>query len=109
MNKLIRAGLLVALTVFIGGCSTEIYNPHFWHENFIDAMHSAVGHKLEQMQPGWARAEDLLAIEKRPDGVLAYRYRFNQGCEYTYEVDSVTHIIKTVSWTGGSQYCVLVP
>jgi hypothetical protein len=99
------------LLVVLEGCSTQIYDPHFWHTNFVDSLQGQVGLSIDnQLQKqSWTRSEVLVNVTKLPNGNQAYRYRLNQGCDYTYEVDSATHIIKAVRWNGSDQYCILVP
>ncbi|MBI3432819.1 MAG: hypothetical protein HY018_11485 [Hydrogenophilales bacterium] len=102
---------LVALILLLSGCSTEIYDPKFWHTNFVDSLQAKVGLSVDNKSLGesWTRPEVLVDISNLPDGKLAYRYRLNQGCEYIFDVDPSTHIIKATHWKGSDQYCILVP
>lgn len=93
----------------IGGCSTEKYNPQFWHTNFVTILRSNVGKKLENARgTGWALTEAFVDRTDLSNGNTAYRYRAGGSCRYTFEVDP-NDIIVDARWEGEATHCIIIP
>jgi hypothetical protein len=113
-TPLLTVGLLVGVLV-ASGCGNwggERYDPHFWHQNFLNALNSQVGRKYESARRGsWANPVDLISSVKLPNGNTAYKYPYQNPslCNYTFEVDSKTDIIIAVTWEGEEKHCILIP
>lgn len=54
---------------------------------------------------------DEYLVDKRslPSGHIAYKYRYQGTCRYTFEVDSKTDVIVAATWEGEARHCAIVP
>ncbi|MHB1246634.1 MAG: hypothetical protein ACYCY1_16715 [Sulfuriferula sp.] len=108
-------GLFPILVIFamylaiLGGCSMKVYDPHFWHTNFVESLNVWVGQRFEKNgMAGWTTRK-LLSTTKLPNGNVAYKYLGNGSCRWTFDVDPLTDIIRSVHWEGSELDCVIVP
>ena len=103
--------LLVLLLVAQCGCNTEIYQPEYWHKNFVAGLQSEVGKKFGDVRgkAGFAIQEYLVDSATLANGNATYKYRYQGTCRYTLEVDPKTDIIVATSWEGDERDCAIVP
>lgn len=97
---------LVIASILIVGCSSQKYNPDFWHQNFLHQLQNNVGYFFAG---GWARHEELIEQIELPSGYIAYKYRYIRTCRYILEVDPKRNIIVRVAWEGDKHDCIIVP
>jgi hypothetical protein len=113
MMRVITALLIAAGTV--AGCGNwggESYDPHFWHQNFLNTLNSQVGRKYDVVRRGsWANSTDLISSVTLSNGNVAYKYPYQNPslCSYTFEVDPKTDVIVAVTWQGEEKHCILIP
>ncbi len=98
------AGMLVA-----SGCSSRQYDPGYWHENFVSIMQLNVGKKHDSGRGGWTDPNDLIGSATLSNGNLAYKYRYQGTCTYTFEVDPKTNTIVAARWEGEAKHCIIIP
>lgn len=87
----------------LNGCNFEMYAPEFPHENFVRALNTDVGKKFEDISDktgSYANSYYLVSKVVMPDGVLTYTYQYSypsgKNCNFTYEVDASTRIVRAV-------------
>lgn len=121
MNKLTT--ILFSLSLLAGalvivGCSSQQYDPNYWHQNFVAGLHDNVGRTFEKEGDtvpysskwgGWAQHQYLVNRTVLPNGNIAYKYRYQGTCRYTFEVDPKTDLIVAATWEGEARYCAIVP
>ncbi len=114
---LLGSSLLLGLST-LSGCNFQIYDPSYWHTGFVAGLQKNVGRKFERVQSrkgsvgetgGWAMKEELVDQRDLPNGHIAYKYRYQGTCRYTFEVDPMTDIIVAASWEGDARHCAIVP
>jgi hypothetical protein len=102
----------------LGGCSSQQYDPEYWHKAFVAGLQNNVGKEFTRVRStrlragetgGWAQEEDLVSHITLPSGHVAYRYRAGGTCRYTFEVDPTTGIIVAATWEGEAQHCIIIP
>lgn len=107
--------LLLCVPLLIGvptvaGCSSQQYDPDYWHQNFVTNLRSNVGKKLNSVRNlGYASSEAFLGSTNLSNGNITYRYRAGGTCRYTFEVDPKTNIIVAATWEGEAKHCIIVP
>lgn len=113
MNRLTAFLLSVSLLAgvsTVAGCSSQRYEPSYWHTNFVQILNNTVGRKLGSAKAGgWAPDAAFVSRTDLPSGHIAYKYRYQGTCRYTFEVDSKTDVIVVASWEGEARHCAIVP
>jgi hypothetical protein len=113
MKMCLWRSLLALMLLALSGCHTEIYEPQYWHKNFVAGLQSHVGKQYESVRKGktggWAPEEDFVSRTDLSTGNIAYKYRYQGTCRYTLEVDPKTDIIVAASWEGDERDCAIVP
>ncbi|HRK78163.1 MAG TPA: hypothetical protein PLQ95_06455 [Thiobacillus sp.] len=97
----------------VAGCSSQQYDPNYWHQNFIVGLQNNVGKKFWSVRKGetggWAFDRNLIDRTDLPNGHIAYKYRGQGTCRHTFEVDPKTDVIVVASWEGEARHCAIVP
>lgn len=108
--SLLTASLLAGIPV-IGGCGSQTYDPSYWHQNFVGGLQREVGKNFSAIRgrAGLALDEYLVSRTDLPSGHIAYKYRYQGTCRYTFEVDPKTDIIVAATWEGEERHCAIVP
>ena len=107
---LLLAALLLVGVPSMAGCSTQQYDPEFWHQNFMAILQNTVGRTLASVRSGgWAPDAAFVSRTDLPNGHIAYKYRYQGTCRYTFEVDPGSGIIVAASWEGEARHCAIVP
>lgn len=112
MQKFTAVLLKVFLLVMIPtmtSCSSHVYDPNFWHENFVTALQNKKGLLFMNITGGWTRYQDLINRTELANGHITYKYRYIRTCRYTLEVDPKTDIVVGVDWEGDKRDCIIVP
>jgi len=78
------------------------------HENFKNALNAMIGYRIDEIQPGWARAGDFVSKSTLPNGHLEYWYK-ETSCSYFFEVDPLTKKILGARFEGRDEDCVIFP
>lgn len=78
------------------------------HENFKNGLNANIGYRIDEIQPGWARASHFVSTSSLPNGHMEYRYK-DRSCNYFFEVDSVTQKIVGARFEGREEDCVIFP
>lgn len=109
---LLSASLLAGVPT-VAGCSSQQYDPNYWHQGFVTGLQNNVGKKFETVRKGetggWAWDRDQIDRTELPSGHVAYKYRYQGSCRYTFEVDPKTDVIVSASWEGEARHCAIVP
>ena len=107
-----RASILVTALAIIS-CSSQQYNPDYWHQGFVVALQKYVGHDFKEVRTGqvggWGRDASLKGRRELPSGNIAYKYSHLRTCRYILEVDPKTDIVVGVDWEGDKGDCIIVP
>jgi hypothetical protein len=112
---LLSVGVLVPA---LAACSSQQYDPNYWHQNFVGGLQKNVGKTFEKegdtiryssRSGGWAPYDGLVSRTVLPNGHVAYKYRYQGTCRYTFEVDPKTDIIVAATWEGEAKHCAIVP
>jgi hypothetical protein len=53
--------------------------------------------------------ENLVSRIDLSSGHVAYKYRYQGTCRYTFEVDPKSDLITAASWEGEARHCAIVP
>ena len=108
IQSLAIAILLVGL-LQTAGCSSQKYNPNFWHQLYVEHLQAAVGRSFAEERNGWAQRVTLIGQTELSNGHVAYKYRDGGTCQHTLEVDHKTDIIVAVDWEGSNRDCIIMP
>ncbi|HRK78162.1 MAG TPA: hypothetical protein PLQ95_06450 [Thiobacillus sp.] len=105
------SAFLLAGVPTVAGCSSQQYDPNYWHQNFVTILKNKIGQKFESVRgkAGWAVTEAFIGSINLSNGNIAYRYRAGGTCRYTFEVDPKTDIIVAASWEGEARHCIIIP
>lgn len=99
----------MAVILTLCGCNTTQYDPNYWHSGFVAGLKKHIGKKITDVRGGWANREDLVSRIELANRNVAYKYRYQGTCRYTFEVDPKTDLIVAVSWEGEARHCAIVP
>ena len=112
IQNLTKAALFVGLILTVS-CSSRIYDPNYWHQNFVNILQSNIGHNFGSVRSGdtggWSRDEYLISHAVQTNGNIAYKYRYVRTCRYILEVNPKTDIIVNANWEGEKGDCIIVP
>ena len=104
--------LLIGLLLTVS-CSSQKYDPNFWHQNFVSMLQKNVGHDFDNVRNGetggWALQGSLIGKTNLPNDYLAYKYRHLRTCHYLLIIESKTNIVAEVKWEGDKEDCIIVP
>jgi hypothetical protein len=106
------AGIFCLLlgVLMMAACSSQRYDPNYWHENFKNSLRVMVGHDFDKYGGGWTDPRSLVNTTTLPNGRVAYTFWLDKSlraCQYTVEVNPETRIVVATSWTGDD--CIIVP
>ena len=108
VRRILSPIVLPLLLLFPLGCS--FITPH---ENFKNGLIANIGYRIDEIQPGWASANQLVSSSLLPSGHFEYRYEYRLRkhglCSYFYEVDPLTEKILGARFEGGEEDCVIFP
>lgn len=120
MGRLLTPPYLLGISLLAGmfmmaGCSSQRYDRSYWHENFVNSLHSKIGKNFDQPGSGWENASNARSKTTLPNGNVVYLYRMTPlkepavevPCEYTFEVNPETRIVVDARWKG--DHCFLIP
>lgn len=109
---LLSASLLTGVPT-VAGCSSQQYDPNFWHQNFVGGLQKNVGKEFGKVRRGetggWAFDRNLVDRSELPNGHISYKYRGQGTCRHTFEVDPQTDLIVAARWEGEARHCAIVP
>lgn len=98
--------------LMVSACSSQRYDPNYWHENFINSLRGKVGQNFDKRW-GWGDPGALVNETILPNGNVEYTFKMATSktpdvtCQYTVEVNSETRIVVATRWTGDD--CIIVP
>jgi hypothetical protein len=106
--------VLVLWGLALNGCNAQIYDPHYWHTNFVGGLQSNVGKSFQKRlarggSGGWIEDGNFTDRKSLPNGHIMYNYRAGGTCRYSFEVDPETDIIVAANWEGEERHCILMP
>ena len=108
ITSFIRSILLAGIFLSVA-CSSQKYNPSFWHQLYVEHLQAAVGRSFSGESNGWAQSVTLIGQSKLASGHIAYKYRDGGTCQHTLEVDDKTDTIVAVDWQGDKRDCFIIP
>lgn len=90
-------------------CSSQKYDPNFWHQNFVDALEKKVGQHFSSVHNhGFAGDGNLLGTTKLNNGHKVYSYG-SERCGFSFEVDPTSDVIVNVWEDTKKPDCYIVP
>lgn len=103
------AKILFGVSILVGvftivGCSSQQYDPNFWHQNFVTNLQNQVGTKLGLYLQG-----RKYSVSHLPNGNVTYKIFRGGTCYSILEVDPKTDIIVAATWEGEAQHCIIIP
>jgi hypothetical protein len=113
MIKFRLSAFLIIGFILITSCSSQRYDPNYWHQNFLYRLQKYLGHSFDEVRSGqvggWGTDEQLVDQMKLPSGNIAYKYRYLRTCRYIFLVDPKTSTVAEVKWEGEKRDCIVVP
>ncbi|MBD3813530.1 MAG: hypothetical protein IE917_15095 [Betaproteobacteria bacterium] len=115
---LLLSAFLLAGIPTMAGCSSQQYDPRHWHDGFVAGLQNNVGRQFNRVKStavrsgetgGWAPDAAFVSRTELPSGHIAYKYRYQGTCRYTFEVNPKTDLIVAASWEGEASHCAIVP
>jgi hypothetical protein len=108
--------LSILIVLLLTGCFIGLPDPH---ENFIEILHSQIGHKWNEMPSyQFPSEEHLISSRALPNGNIEKRYKRHKRtwgfgekgtCIQIYEIDPKTDIIVDAGFEGKKTDCVINP
>ena len=108
VEYLARKALSIVL-ILTASCSSQKYDPNFWHQLYVEHLQAAVGRGFSGESNGLAQRVTLFGQTELSNGHVVYKYRDGGTCWHTLEVDHKTDTIVAVDWQGTKKDCFVMP